>query len=372
MTRIIRLLLVSALVLVFLAACGTNRRGSGETFNREQALGELESDQAPARSKPFAEREFTPFIAGRWVGQAVSYGCYREGQAPGVIGPSSEEILEDLNIIVQHWSLIRVYNADDDTQRILEVIQEHDLPIRVMLGIWLENEDGRPAAKTANINNVLRGIELANRFPEIVAAVNVGNETQVFWSGHKLDQDLLIKYIRIVREYTAVPITTADDYNFWNKPESKEVAGELDFLVTHIYPLWNGKTLDNAITWLDATFNELKQAHPQKQIVLGEIGWATKYDPSKKGDGEQGTLIKGEVSVPAQSSFLLELDAWINENRVTTFLFEAFDEPWKGGGENTGPNEIEKNWGVFHADRTPKESFVNYLRLKQLRDQSKS
>jgi len=166
------------------------------------------------------------------------------------------------------------------------------------------------------------------------------------------------------RNHTTVPITTADDYNFWNKPESKAVAEELDFIVTHIYPLWNGKTLQNAIPWLDQTYQQVQQLHPGKLLVLGEIGWATNYDPTKKGDGEQGTLIKGEVGIPAQEAFLLELDLWVQENKVVTYLFEVFDEPWKGGGESTGPNEIEKNWGVYYADRTPKASFTNYVQKK--------
>ena len=181
----------------------------------------------------------------------------------------------------------------------------------------------------------------------------------MFWSGHLLDKNSLIKYIRVVRKHTAVPVTTADDYNFWNKEESKAIAAELDFIVTHIYPLWNGKDLKNSIAWLDATFKEIIQVHPNQDVVLGEIGWATDYNPARLGDGEQGSLVKGEVGIEAQERFLLQLDKWINDNQVTTFLFEAFDEPWKGGGEASGPREIEKNWGVFHSDRTPKASFIN-------------
>ncbi len=356
------------LFTVLLASCGLNREKTAALAPVDQARIMLEAEQAPAKAVPFTPREFEPYLGGRWIGQAVSYGCYREGQAPGGTGPSPEEILEDLNIITRHWNLIRVYNADDDTRRILEMIRDRQLPVKVMLGIWLEGEANRPAAKQANIGNTLRAIELANQFPEIVAAVNVGNETQVFWSGHKLDKDLLLKYIRVTRANVAVPVTTADDYNFWNKAESLEVAAELDFIVTHIYPLWNGKTLENAIPWLDATYQGLRQTHPDKLLVLGEIGWATKYDPSKQGDGDQGSLIKGEVGISAQEQFLRDLDAWINGNQVTTFLFEAFDEPWKGGGANTGPNEIEKNWGVFNADRTPKASFSNFQTYKQQRN----
>jgi exo-beta-1,3-glucanase (GH17 family) len=96
-------------------------------------------------------------------------------------------------------------------------------------------------------------------------------------------------------------------------------------------------------------------------IVLGETGWATAYNPFKKGAGEQGTLIKGKVSLRAQEQYLLMYNEWVIKNKITAFLFEAFDEPWKGGGKNSDPSEIEKHWGVFNENRTPKESFRRYI-----------
>ena len=36
---------------------------------------------------------------------------------------------------------------------------------------------------------------------------------------------------------------------------------------------------------------------------------------------------------------------------LLTGTFEAFDENWKGGDH---PAEVEKHWGLFRADRTPK------------------
>ena len=262
----------------------------------------------------------------------------------GKMDHAKAEILEDLNIISKYWNLIRVYNADDDAERILEVIRENKLPIKMMLGVWLANETKHPEQKNSNIKNVLRGIQLANLFKDIIA-VNVGNETQVFWSWHRMNTENLIRYIRTVRNNTSVPVTMADDYNFWNKPEGRQVADELDFIVTHIYPLWNGKTLETAIPWMDSTFKDLQNRYPKRQIVLGETGWATTYNPDKKGPGEQGALIKGEVSLKAQEKYLGLHNEWVNKNKVTTFLFEAFDEPWKGGGEDPGPMKW-KNTGV--------------------------
>jgi len=315
------------------------------------------------REEPFTVREFRPFLNDKWIGNAISYGCYREGQAPGDNGPSEFQILEDLNILSEHWNFIRVYGADDDSEKILRVIDEYNLPFKVLLGIWLEREENNPENQKANSTQVLRGIKLANKYQKIIAGINVGNEALVFWSGHRMELNNVIHYIRAVREHTSVPVTTADDYNFWNKEESKLIAAEVDFIVTHIYPLWNGKNLDNAITWMDTIYTEqIKKMHPNKTIVLGEIGWATKYNPNKLGPGEQGSLIQAEVSYKAQEAFLKELNKWVEKNKVTTFFFEAFDEPWKGGGNTSEPDEVEKHWGVFYKDRSPKLSFVNYLR----------
>ncbi len=333
-----------------------------KTEGMETIRKKLKAQLAAERQNPFITREFDPYLNGKWIGKAISYGCYRKGQAPGIKGPSESEILEDLKIILNHWNLIRVYGSDKDSERILKVIRKNNLPIKVMLGVWLEDEKENPKRKNENIKEVLNAIKLANEYSEFISAINVGNETQVFWSAHKMDIDDLIHYIRTVRNNTSVPVTTADDFNFWNKLISKSVAVEVDFIVVHIYPLWNGQSLEKSIEWMsNIFFNEIKKFHTDKTLVLGEIGWATKYDSAKTGDGQQGSLIKGEVSYTAQEKFLLELSRWIDENQVATFLFEAFDEPWKGGDENSSPNEIEKHWGVFYENRTPKESFQNFL-----------
>jgi exo-beta-1,3-glucanase (GH17 family) len=42
---------------------------------------------------------------------------------------------------------------------------------------------------------------------------------------------------------------------------------------------------------------------------------------------------------------------WVEEERILTFFFEAFDETWKGSPEILEP---EKHWGLFKIDRSPK------------------
>lgn len=371
----IKVLQIGVLILLFLGC--SNETRIDEKNNEDKNIESMKTIQlkfknkiSTQRQEPFIIREFDPYLNGEWIGSAVSYGCYREGQAPGVKSPSQSEILEDLEIILNHWKLIRVYGADEDSERILKVIREKKLPIKVMLGVWLEDEKENPDRRSENIEQASMAIRLANEYHEIVSAINVGNETQVFWSAHKMEIQDLIHYIRVIRNNVIVPVTTADDYNFWNKKESKSLSSEVDFIVVHIYPLWNGQTLENSINWMSNIFyNEIKNFHPGKTLVLGEIGWATNYDSTKTGDGQQGSLIKGEVGYTAQEKFLLMLKEWIEKNQVTTFLFEAFDEPWKGGGEFSSPDEIEKHWGVYYESRMPKKSFQNFLNINEIKKQ---
>lgn len=36
--------------------------------------------------------------------------------------------------------------------------------------------------------------------------------------------------------------------------------------------------------------------------------------------------------------------------KQVAFIFEMFDEPWKG----SRPESSERNWGLYYVDRTPK------------------
>ena len=70
-------------------------------------------------------------------------------------------------------------------------------------------------------------------------------------------------------------------------------------------------------------------------------------------EGEQGELIKGVFGESEQKVFHDEMRAWAERTGTTVYFFEAFDEKWKGGPH---PNEVEKHWGLYFSDRTPKEA----------------
>ncbi len=302
----------------------------------------------PARLAPL--RPLRPVLGDRWIGRGIAYGPYRDGQRPGGPAPSRAELREDLALLAGRWSLLRVYGSDAPTPELLALIHEERLPFRVLLGAWIAPEDG-PASPghAANRAQVEGAVRLANAYPDVVLALVVGNETQVSWSGHRVEPAALVAWLRQARRGVAQPVATADDFGFWLEPRSDAVAAEVDFLVVHAYAMWNGKALDEALAFTQARYAEVAARHPGLPMVLGEAGWAT----TRHVEGEQARLIRGEASEAAQAAFHAAFDRWVERERITSTWFSAFDEPWKGGPH---PDEVEKHWGLFRADRTPKQA----------------
>lgn len=289
-----------------------------------------------------ARRAFPPLRDGAPILDGISYGPYREGHRPGGPNPSAEQIIEDLRILAPRFAMIRVYGSRAPTETILRTIRDEALPIGVMVGAWIAADDD-----AGNAAEVATAIELANAYPDEVIAVSVGNESQVFWSGHRSDRDALIAAIREVRTQVAQPVTTADDYNFWNKPEAQAVAAEVDFLCLHAYAMWNQQTLDDAVQWTADTYASIAALHPDLTIAMCESGWATALNP----DGNEVQYITAPAGEAEQKRFYEAYTAWARGAGVPYFYFEAFDEPWKGSDD---PREVEKHWGLYDVDRKPK------------------
>jgi len=309
------------------------------------------------RQSPFVVRRLVVSDGERWLGDAVAYGPHRDGQRPGGPGPTVAEVREDLALMARHWGLLRIYGAVGTGDTVLAAIRESGIPMKVVLGLWLAAEDRRdstgrvlegfPAAREANRREIEAAMRLAREHAGAVVAIAVGNETQVFWSGNRVAPERLVEVLRETRARTRVPVTTADDYNFWNKPQSRAVAAECDFVFTHLHPLWNGASLEEAVPWIETQLASIRALHPDREVVIGETGWATQ----RNDEGDQGRLMKGALGEAEQARFVRDLRAWLASSRVTTFTFEAFDENWKGGPD---PADVEKHWGLYRADRTPK------------------
>jgi exo-beta-1,3-glucanase (GH17 family) len=234
--------LIATIVALLMAACTT--------------AGEHKTEKPPDRP-PVVKRSFNPTIDGIWIGNGISYSAYRDGESPlnGSL-TSKQHILEDLRILGPRWNLIRLYGSGEQSRNILDVIRDNELPIRVMQGAWI----GREQTQAENDAQVTGAIELANAFPDIIVAVNVGNEVFVDWSAHRIDdKDSIIAYIREVRARIRQPVTVSDDYNFWNKAQATRIADEIDFICLHAYAFWNNITLNDATSWTQTIYRDIRE-----------------------------------------------------------------------------------------------------------------
>lgn len=300
-------------------------------------------------------------------GNAVSYSGYRAGQHPRTgPHPSDSQIIEDLQILERDFSLIRMYEASDYAERTVRLIHERGIALRVLAGSWLHAEmnnpecpwwsaaygaDGLSAAALAanrdeNARELDRAISLADRYPDIVAAINVGNEALVGWTDHRVSWEAMERYIQRAQAATRVPVSTADNWVPWSSPEGATLATLADFVMMHTYPVWERKPIGEGLSYTIENVEAVRRAIPPgKVIAIGECGW-----PSLVTVGAAEHL-PGAGSEENQARYYGELGQWLRENNMTAFFFEAFDEPWKGGND---PHETEKHWGLYREDRTPK------------------
>ena len=289
-------------------------------------------------------------------GRAVCYSGYRKGQRPGQSYPSYDDVKEDLYIIKDHWQYIRLYSCDEQSRTVLEVIKDENLGLRVMLGAFIEAEVSNPNCpwggeynsdqlKTNQVENLAkihRLIKMANQYPNIIFSLSVGNEACVDWTDHLVPVERVIDYVKLVKANALQPVTFCENYVPW-LDKLEPLVDVVDFISIHTYPVWEYKAIDQAMEFTQKNFLEIAKKYPNKLVTITEAGWAT----ASNGHG----IPVEHVNVETQKIYFNALNHWSDTNSILCFVFEAFDEPWKGSED---PYEPEKHWGLFTVDRQPK------------------
>lgn len=334
------------IIVIFMMSC-TNKNAKQNLMNNSTPIDSMMQDSSD-------------LLIGKY--KAICYSGFRSGQHPdrgdGAVNPSYDEVLEDLQILSynSNFELIRVYDSGVNSEMVLQVIEENNINIKVMLGIWLRAELSNhetcewltePIPQEELNKNVIlnkeeieKGITLANQYKDIIVAVNVGNEALVEWNDHKVGTDTIIEYVKQVKEAITQPVTVAENYRWW-ADHGAELAKHVDFLAVHVYPVWEGKDIDEGLSYSIENLMDIRRALPDSKIVISEAGWAT--IASEFGE---------RASEEKQVRYYKEMMDWCKEKNITLFFFEAFDEDWKGNPDNQ--LGAEKHWGIFNVDRTPK------------------
>jgi exo-beta-1,3-glucanase (GH17 family) len=248
-----------------------------------------------------------------------------------------------------------MYDPYAHASTVLKLIHKHQIDLKVMLGVEPKGEISNPNCKWGGIyseEEIKRHqidnfkqldvlLKLAEQYENHILALSVGNECTSDWHGNLMPESSLIEHVKYLRKHTKLPITFNEGTYFW-QTKCRKLSEYVDFISIHSYPVWVKIPHQDAFEYTKNDYLKTKELYPNKPIIFTEVGWPTKSD---------GPMIIEETNEIYQKSYLEKLVDWGNENQVIMFLFEAFDEPWKGSNR---PDEPEKHWGLWFENRSPK------------------
>jgi exo-beta-1,3-glucanase (GH17 family) len=327
---------------------------------------------------------------------AICYGGYRTNTRDAE--PSITQIKEDLKILrAMGIKLLRTYNTKYlEASNLLQAISElqtedSTMEMYVMLGAWIDCENAWTTAlpkhdkenEIANNNEIKRAVELANKYPQIVKMISVGNEAMVKWAiSYFVTPNIILKWVnhlQQVKKQNGLPkdiwITSSDNFASWGGGDTTYHVEDLnklyqavDFVSLHTYPMhdthynpvfWKvseeEKTLSNEVK-IDSlmsrslnyakaqylsVYHYMKSIGVDKPIHIGETGWAS------NDDGFYGKIGSKACDEFKSAKYYHLMREWTTKEKITCFYFEAFDEKWK---DKTNPNGSENHFGLFTVD----------------------
>ncbi len=241
--------------------------------------------------------------------------------------PSEADIDHDLSLLENKVHAVRTYSVLRGLDKVPELAAKHNLNATV--GAWINDnlENNRQEIETL--------INLSRQNNSNIVRVMVGNEVLL---RKNVSEEALIEYIREVKRNTWRPVSTSETWDMW--VAHPKLVDEVDFIAVHILPYWEGIAAEDAVDYVFDRYHEMQKTFPNKPIIITEVGW-----PS---DGQ--AFKHATASVSNQARFLREFLNRADAEKVTYYIVEAFDQPWKMSLEGSAG----AYWGIFNADRQPK------------------
>lgn len=366
-------------VFVMLISCGKQKEKEEKAMEETKAKPSLTAKE----------------ILGNPDYRAISYGGYRMKTRDSQ--PTIPQLKEDLKIMHSMGiRFLRTYNVRlPHAANVLKAIDEmrSDDPtfeMYVMLGAWIDCKNAwtdmpvnHNEEAEYNEDEIKRAMELANKYPDIVKVIAVGNEAMVKWAtSYFVQPNVILKWVNFLQEQKKngnlnkdVWITSSDNFASWggggseyHVPELEELVKAVDYLSIHTYPMhdthynpvfWgvlpkekemsNSKILHNvmkrslnyAVSQYDSVVSYINSLGVKKPVHIGETGWASVCNSQYGAEGSKAT---DEYKQALYHDMMRE---WSEKNKVSCFYFEAFDEPWK---DYQNENGSENHFGLFTVD----------------------
>lgn len=325
---------------------------------------------------------------------AISYGGYREKSRENQ--PTIAQLKEDLKLMfAMGIRIIRTYNVQPKlphAANVLEAIhqlkeEDSSFEMYVMLGAWIDclhawtdKEPNHEMESDQNEGEISRAVALANKYPEIVKIIAVGNEAMVKWAtSYYVQPKVILKYVKHLQNLKKegklskdLWITSSDDFATWGGgdlsyriKDLEDLIKSVDYVSMHTYAYHNShynpnfwkvpdyekhlsdqekvdKAMLRALEFAKTQYKNVsvyvKSIDATKTIHIGETGWAT---VSNGHYGVNGSRATDEYK---QGLYYNHLREWTKNEGISCFYFEAFDEQWK---DAQNPQGSENHFGLF-------------------------
>ena len=323
---------------------------------------------------------------------AISYGGYRENTRD--VQPTIKELKEDMLILsAMGIKLLRTYNVQlKEAPNLVKAISElkkedPNFEMYIMLGAWIDCqnawtdlEPNHEVESEANAAEIQRAVDLANKYPDIVKVIAVGNEAMVKWAtSYFVQPNVILKWVNHLQEHKKsgkltkdIWITSSDNFASWgggdpiyHVEDLESLIKAVDFISMHTYPMHD--THYNPVFWgipaeeeslsdiekidaamlrskeyaksqYDSVQNYVKSLGINKSIHIGETGWAS------ISSGHYGPKGAKAIDEYKQGLYYKLMRDWTNSAGISCFYFEAFDEHWKDPHNKKGS---ENHFGLF-------------------------
>jgi exo-beta-1,3-glucanase (GH17 family) len=332
---------------------------------------------------------------------AISYGGYRHINHD--IEPTLDELKEDMRILsAMGIRILRTYKVHlPHAANVLKAISElkkedSNFEMYVMLGAWINCKnaftDKTPDHNQESETNAIeidKAVDLANLYPDIVKIIAVGNEAMVKWQElYYVQPGIILKWVNHLQDLKKsgkLPqdlwVTSSDNFASWGGGEDQYHVDDLntliqavDYVSMHTYPMhdthynpefWGVpenesqlsdiekidaamfRSLEYAKSQYKNVANYLKSIGANKPIHIGETGWSSFSDGYF---GSHGSRSNDEFK---ESLYYKHMRDWTNENEISCFYFEAFNEQWK---DAQNPGGSENHFGLFTIDGQAKHA----------------
>ena len=340
---------------------------------------------------------------------AISYGGYRENTRE--VQPTIKELKDDMKILAAMGvGILRTYNVHlDQASNILAAIKElknedASFEMYVMLGAWIDCKNAwtnrvtnHELESSRNAEEIEQAVSLAQKYPDIVKIIAVGNEAMVHWATtYFVRPHVILKWVNYLQDLKKsgdlskdLWITSSDNFAAWgggapvyHTKDLEKLVNAVDYISMHTYAFhdthynptfWNNDSINRstdletikaamtraknyAISQYQGVKSYVESLGVKKPIHIGESGWAT---VSNGYYGPEGSIATDEFKAALYYKYMRE---WTNEEELACFYFEAFNEIWK---DYQNPEGSENHFGLITRDGQAKYA------LWELVDQNK-